>query len=113
MKTKKEFSKIVMGSMVVSYFIGLVFGMAIISLLISYSSSSVYMALGAFFTYIATPVSVATGFYSKKAKEENLLKIKNSQLLQEVELVKNTKETLEDIFDRDDDDYCDEEKEDE
>lgn len=72
-----EFSKIILAFVVISYFIGLVFGMCVILSMIK-AGSFIYIAttLCGLFTYIATPVSVALGFYSNKAKAENIEKIR-------------------------------------
>ena len=78
-RIKIEFSKLVMAGMMSTYFVGLVFGIWAIIKLFNYSTDTIYMALGALFTYIAAPVSISSAFYSNKAKAENVLKIKNTQ----------------------------------
>ena len=79
-KKKFEFSKIVLALVITSYFIGLVFGMIVILNILD-SESVPYMStcLCGLFSYIATPVAVAIGFYSSKAKAENIEKIKQNQ----------------------------------
>ena len=82
-KTKKkkfEFSKIVLALVIFSYFIGLGFGMVIIwKILETGNVAYIATALCGLFTYIATPVATAIGFYSNKAKAENVEKIKGSE----------------------------------
>lgn len=76
---KIEFSKIILAFVMISYFIGLVFGMYVIVSMIEVGSFMyIATALCGLFTYIATPVSVALGFYSNKAKAENIEKIKGT-----------------------------------
>ena len=74
---KFEFSKIILALVILSYFIGLGFGMTIISKMIQ-SGTMTYIAtaLCGLFSYIGAPVAVAIGFYSNKAKAENIEKIK-------------------------------------
>lgn len=78
-KQSIEFSKIILAFVILSYFIGLGFGMYVIVAMVKVGSF-VYIAtaLCGLFTYIATPVSVALGFYSNKAKAENVEKIKGT-----------------------------------
>lgn len=74
-----EFSKIILAFVIFSYFVGLGFGMYVIIAMIK-AATFIYIAtaLCGLFTYIATPVSVALGFYSNKAKAENVEKIKGN-----------------------------------
>ena len=74
---KFEFSKIILALVILSYFIGLGSGMTIISKMIQ-SGTMTYIAtaLCGLFSYIGAPVAVAIGFYSNKAKAENIEKIK-------------------------------------
>lgn len=85
---KIEFSKVIMFSMIVAYFIGLFFGLHIIEKIIvqGWDATS---ALCALFSYIGAPTSVAIGFYSSKAKAENLVKIGNSTALMHGEEISN------------------------
>lgn len=80
-KKKFEFSKIILALVITSYFVGLVFGMIIILKMINIGDVA-YMstALCGLFSYIGAPVAVAIGFYSTKAKAENIEKIKISQI---------------------------------
>lgn len=80
MKTKIEFSKIILALIIFSYFIGLAFGMYVIFEMIK-TGNFVYIAtaLCGLFTYIGAPVSAAIGFYSNKAKAENVEKIKKAE----------------------------------
>ena len=75
---KIEFSKIIMASMIVSYFIGLFFGIHIIEKLINQGWDGT-SALATLFSYIGAPTAIAVGFYSTKAKAENLAKINNNR----------------------------------
>lgn len=77
-KNKKEFSKLIMIAVMSTYFIGLIFGMIIICLVIKFEPSSIGMALSSLFGFIGAPVAVAIGFYSYKAKSENVEKIRKS-----------------------------------
>ena len=77
---KIEFSKLIMASMIVSYFIGLFFGLYVINKLINNELDGISSALTALFSYIGGPVAVAVGFYSNKAKAENVAKINKNTL---------------------------------
>ncbi len=76
-KHKFEFSKIILALVIFSYFVGLFFGMYVIVAMVR-GGNFVYIAtaLCGLFTYIAAPVSSAIGFYSNKAKAENVEKIR-------------------------------------
>ena len=78
-KKKFEFSKIILALVITSYFVGLAFGMIVILNILD-TESVPYMStcLCGLFSYIAAPVAVAIGFYSNKAKAENIEKIKNN-----------------------------------
>lgn len=80
-KNKKiEFSKIILALVILSYFIGLIFGMLIIwKILGTGNVTYISTSLCGLFSYIAAPVAVAIGFYSNKAKAENVEKIKGSE----------------------------------
>lgn len=75
-KNKKEFSKIILSLVMITYFIALGFGMLIVYKMMSESGSSVASALCGLFSFVGAPVAVAIGFYSYKAKAENIEKIK-------------------------------------
>lgn len=68
-----EFSKLILCCVMATYFIGLVFGMAVIVC----SNDSTH--LGELFVYIGAPVSVAIAFYSYKAKAENVEKLRHEE----------------------------------
>lgn len=70
MKIKFEFSKIMLCLVMVTYFVGLIFGMAIIF------KVRTDTALCGLFSFIGGPVTAAIGFYCYKAKAENVEKIK-------------------------------------
>ena len=77
-KTKKklEFSKIVLLAVMLTYFIGLFFAIyAVNKILMDYPEWAI-QALISLFGYIGAPISIAIGFYSWKAKNENTMKIK-------------------------------------
>ncbi len=80
MKQKRfEFSKIVLALVILSYFIGLFFGMVIIwKILETGNVMYISASLCGLFSYIAAPVAVAIGFYGNKAKAENVEKIRKS-----------------------------------
>lgn len=75
---KFEFSKLILCLVMSTYFVGLIFGMAIILKTVSINPSFISTALCGLFSYIGAPVAVAIGFYSYKAKAENVEKIKNT-----------------------------------
>ena len=85
---KIEFSKLIMASMIISYFIGLLFGLHIIEELLEkgWDTSS---ALATLFSYIGAPTAIAVGFYSTKAKAENVAKI-NKNNGQNFEYIENS-----------------------
>lgn len=67
-----EFSKIILCCVMVTYFVGFIFGMFMIF------KVRTDTAICGFFTYIGAPVAAAIGFYSYKAKAENIEKIRNA-----------------------------------
>jgi hypothetical protein len=77
-QTKKlETSKLMLFLVMVTYFIGVFYGLyAVNRILLDYPEWAI-QALIAIFSYIGVPISVAIGFYSWKAKNENALKIPN------------------------------------
>jgi len=80
-KKLKEFSKIILAFVIFSYFIGLMFGMyVIIKVLNTGNVAYISTSLCGLFSYIAAPVATAIGFYSNKAKAENVEKIKKSEI---------------------------------
>lgn len=80
-KYKFEFSKLILALVILSYFIGLGFGMLIIwKILETGSVTYIATALCGLFSYIAAPVATAIGFYSNKAKAENVEKIKGNKV---------------------------------
>lgn len=76
-KQKIEFSKLIMVGVMLTYFIALIFIMAVIWKLIGINSTSIGTVISAFCTFVGAPISVAIGFYSWKAKNENTVKLSN------------------------------------
>ena len=76
-KKRLEFSKLILALVIMSYFAGLAFGMYIIFKVLK-TGDVAYIAtsLCGLFSYIGAPVAVAIGFYSNKAKAENIEKIR-------------------------------------
>lgn len=75
-KKMLEFSKIILGFVMLTYFIGLGFGIyAVNKILLDFPDYAI-QALIALFGYVGTPTGVTIGFYSWKAKAENTLKIR-------------------------------------
>ena len=64
---KREFSKVVLGAVMLLYFAGAIYGAVIV-----WQDSSL---LGELLAYIGAPTAVAIGFYAYKAKCENVVKI--------------------------------------
>lgn len=67
---KIEFSKLFLSAVLLTYFAG--FGLGVWAVTIDISQ------LGVFLVYVGTPTTVAIGFYSWKAKAENVVKIKKA-----------------------------------
>ena len=78
-KSGTEFSKLIMVAVMATYFIGLFFAMAIILLMMVREPETSASGLSSLLIFIAAPVSTAIGFYSYKAKNENIEKIKNER----------------------------------
>ena len=73
------FSKIVLGAVLATYFVGLMLGIfVVIHILNNYPEYAVQAFLG-ILSYIGAPVAVSIAFYSWKAKNENMAKIANSE----------------------------------
>ena len=72
-KTKKklEFSKLILSFVLFTYFIGVYVGIKAVSVDVN--------QLAVLLTFIGTPTASAIGFYCWKAKNENVLKIKNTE----------------------------------
>jgi hypothetical protein len=70
MKKKTEFTKIIMSSVIGTYFFGTIIG----SIAVLKDTSQ----LPAFFTFIGAPTATAIGFYCWKAKCENLIRLKKT-----------------------------------
>ena len=68
--SKNEFSKLVLSAVLLTYFAGFVIGARAVALDPS--------QLGVFLAYVGTPAATAIGFYSWKAKAENVVKIKQA-----------------------------------
>ena len=64
---KWEFSKLVLGAVMLLYFAGAVFAAVIVC--------EERSALGELLAYIGAPTATAIGFYAWKAKSENVIKI--------------------------------------
>jgi hypothetical protein len=64
---KREFSKVVLGAVMILYFAGAIYGAVIV-----WQDCSL---LGELLAYIGAPTAVAIGFYAWKAKAENVIKI--------------------------------------
>ena len=69
-RRKIEFSKLVLSAGLLTYFAGFVVGIRVVILDPS--------QLGVFLAYVGTPAATAIGFYSWKAKAENVVKIKQA-----------------------------------
>lgn len=84
---KFEFSKLIICLVMLTYFVGLGFGMFIIWYLVRGGAATSYVstALCGLFSYIGAPVAVAIAFYSYKAKAENVEKIRGNVPLVETE----------------------------
>ena len=67
---KLEFSKLILSGVLLTYFAG--FGVGLWAVVIDISQ------LGVFLAYVGTPTATAIGFYSWKAKAENVVKIKQA-----------------------------------
>lgn len=67
---KIEFSKLVLSAVLLTYFAGFVIG----ARAVAFDPSQ----LGVFLAYVGTPAATAIGFYSWKAKAENVVKIKQA-----------------------------------
>lgn len=65
---KPEFSKVVLGAVLLTYFVGVFMGVR--------ASLFDISQLGILLAYIGTPTAAAIGFYCWKAKAENIVKIK-------------------------------------
>jgi len=71
---KFEFSKIILCLVMLTYFVGLLIGAYVVLKIIN--TNYISAALCGLFSYIGAPVAVAIGFYSNKAKAENIEKIR-------------------------------------
>lgn len=67
---KFEFSKLFLSAVLFTYFVGVVVGVWAVVIDLS--------QLGVLLAYIGTPTATAIGFYSWKAKAENVVKIKQA-----------------------------------
>ena len=67
---KIEFSKLVLSAVLLTYFAG--FGLGFWAVLVDLSQ------LGVLLAYVGTPTATVIGFYSWKAKAENVVKIKKA-----------------------------------
>ena len=69
-RRKIEFSKLVLSAVLLTYFAGFIVGARAVILDPN--------QLGVFLAYVGTPAATAIGFYSWKAKAENVVKIKQA-----------------------------------
>ena len=69
-RRKIEFSKLVLSAVLLTYFAGFIVGARAVILDPN--------QLGVFLAYVGTPAATAIGFYSWKAKAENVVKIKKA-----------------------------------
>ena len=70
---KYEFSKLVLGGVMILYFSGAVFGGVIVA--------DEPAMLGELLAYIGAPTAAAIGFYAWKARAENIVKISKDRKL--------------------------------
>lgn len=63
-----EFSKLILGLVLLTYFVGVIIGAYVVLQLVP-------DLLGTFLAYIGAPTGVAIAFYSWKARAENMLKL--------------------------------------
>lgn len=75
---KFEFSKLILCLVMSTYFVGLVFGIWVVAKIVHTNIAYIASALCGLFSYIGAPVAVAIGFYSYKAKAENVEKIRGN-----------------------------------
>lgn len=68
---KPEFSKLILGGVMILYFAGAVFG--------AVEVEREHASADSLLDYIRTPTMVAIGFYCWKSKAENVLKISDSE----------------------------------
>lgn len=73
-----EFSKLIMVGVMLTYFIALIFIMIVIWRMLGENNMYIGTVITSFCTFVSAPISVAIGFYSWKAKNENVSKIESS-----------------------------------
>lgn len=89
MKKKFEFSKLVIGLLIATYFIVLALGMFVtVKLIVADSTSSVNTLIG-LFSYVGTVNSIAIPFYLHKSEKENLNKYPNIQTMDDYKTFNN------------------------
>ena len=71
-RRKTECSKLVLWAVLCTYFAG--FGVGVWAVVLDVSQ------LGVFLAYVGTPTATVIGFYSWKAKAENIIKLSKKQL---------------------------------
>ena len=74
-KKKLETSKVIVFAVMLTYFIGLIYAMRAVDIILLDYPEWAIQALIALFGYIGAPISVSIAFYSWKAKNENMKKI--------------------------------------
>ena len=85
---KPEFSKLVLGAAVLTWFAGAVYGAVIVN--------EEHAQLGELLAYIGAPAATAFGFYYWKAKAENVIKIPKQ--LEQEKMPKSMKERIIKLF---------------
>ena len=85
---KPEFSKLVLGTAIVTWLAGAIFGAFIVI--------EERTQLGELLTYIGAPAATAFGFYYWKAKAENVIKIPKQ--LEQEKMPKSMKERIIKLF---------------
>lgn len=73
-RKKKEFSKLVLGLVMSTYFFGVAFVSAIIFLAVKRGMADIGTLVTALLTFIGAPTATALGWYYWKAKNENMQK---------------------------------------
>ena len=89
MKNKFEFSKLVIGLLIATYFIVLALGIFVtVKLIVADSMSSVNALIG-LFSYVGTVNSIAIPFYLHKSEKENLNKYPNIKTMDDYKTFNN------------------------
>lgn len=83
-KRKCEYTKVIISFVAAAYFLTLIFAVVIVWLEREY--------IGELLAFVGAPSATAIGFYCWKAKNENLLKIKNALYDKEIKLRRELKD---------------------